>query len=173
MATARIIVQDALESLQVRASETDLTADEVALALRHYNRIVAEFDIQGIHLGANLVTSAADETGLDIASEQLIVTHLALSVASSFGITPSNSIIAFAERAYENHLKANQRPPVNMPPANMPLGTGVHGQFHSFRGRKFAGSRNPGIAVTDGGHTLTDEQGNIILTGDPKNSENH
>ncbi len=167
MPTALSLIEDALDDIQVKSAETALTTSEVAKGVRTYNRIIASLDASGLHVGAAKVSDASQETFIPDWMERLVIMRLSIELAPSFGKTVAAETIGMVDVALKDALRADFRLMPQAKNPNMPTGSGVPRQYTHYRSGEFEGDfqHNRDDWINDGGHPLTDGEGNVI-TGD-------
>lgn len=109
MLTAKSIIDDAYDDLEIKSNETDLTAGEYLSAIRRLNRLAFIFAAQGIDLGWTELAAKEDEVTIPDYAEELFVTFLAIRLAPSFGVQLNPALLAAANMAMQvvelNHIK--------------------------------------------------------------------
>jgi hypothetical protein len=96
MATVLNIVKPALQLILVQASEADLEADEYADSIDALNAMMADLEVNGIHLGWTDVDSVSDTVTVAPGAIRGIIYNLAVEMAPQFDAEPT---IALADRA--------------------------------------------------------------------------
>lgn len=124
MTTALTIVNDAFESLAVKTANTDLTDEEVSLAIRILNRMITTWAQAGIDLGYTKISSSSDEMTVPDWTEETIVAQLAVRLAPAFEVEVSLALGGLAQVSYKTlethfiHFSDAQMP------NTLPLGAG-------------------------------------------------
>ncbi len=124
MTTIRTIINDALNDLEVKSAEVDLTTEELNTGMRYINRLMTTFAVSGINVGFTKAVSVDDEFTAPDWFEEVIITHLAIRLAPGFGIQVSPAIVMAAKEA----IKQVQRRVVHLHPVEfpnvLPIGSG-------------------------------------------------
>lgn len=94
---AQLIADSLLQINVIRVGQTP-TADQHSQCIRRLNQMMAAWYAAGIRLGYIPVGTATDTLTVDDGAILGIMTHLAIHIASSFGATVSQELIAMAER---------------------------------------------------------------------------
>ena len=125
MATALEIINDALNDLEVKSSEVELTTNEIATGIRYLNRLVTSLAANGLQLPYKKVTNSTDETNLPDWAEDLIVTYLAIRMAPAFGIVNINpGLMAAAQQALSTAQSQLVQVQETSFPSTLPCGSG-------------------------------------------------
>lgn len=151
--SASEVITDALQELIVQASEQPVEAVDMQTGIRYLNRMMAEFDSNGISLGFTVISNPADIVTVAAGAIGGIVFNLALRLAGTFDVQVSASLVSSARTGLEAMRKI-----------------GVTIQQTSFGGTLPVGSGNEGGAfgvdhfyddITD--KALTETDGDILL----------
>jgi len=124
------IIRDALQEINVQATEEPITGDELQTGIRYLNRMMDEFEAQGIRLGFTAVTNLVDPITVQAGAINGIIFNLALRLAPQFDepITPTLSGNA------ADGLKAMRKLGVQLKETQLggtvPFGSGNDTDFH-------------------------------------------
>lgn len=125
MATALTLINDALNDLEVKSAEVELTDNEKATGVRYLNRLMTSLAAGGLQVPYKKVTDPTDETNIPDWYEELVVTYLAIRMAPSFGIVSINSgLIAAAQAAMANVQSRIVQTTETSFPNTLPCGAG-------------------------------------------------
>jgi len=159
MATAITLINDALNDLEVKSSEVDLTTNEIATGIRYLNRLLTSLAANGLQIPYKKVTNSTDETHIPDWYEDLVVTYLAIRMAPSFGITNINpGLIAAAQQAMATVQSQLVQPDETSFPSTLPCGSGNA----NYQTTKYFTYETNQLFI-DNGENLDDETG-ITLT---------
>jgi hypothetical protein len=127
--TKRQFVQAAFNEIGLESYEFDLQPEDFDMALRRLDSMIAEWNAQGIRVGYPIPTSPEDsdldeETGVQDAANEAIITNLAIKVAPAFGKTPAVETKISASKAYKTLLSKTMQVPKQQMPSTMPSGAG-------------------------------------------------
>lgn len=151
--TVEEVVRDSLQEIIVQAEEQPIEAVNMQMAIRYLNRMMAEFEAQGIALGYTIVDNAGDIVTVPMGAIGGIVTNLAVRLAGMFDFQVSGSLV----QAASNGLKAMRMLGVEIEPTafggTLPVGSG--NESDGYDNEKFY----PDIDST----ILTEDNGNILL----------
>ena len=92
MATVGQIVEDALNDIEVKSSETSISPNEMATGIRYLNRLMVSFASSGLNLGYSKATSETETFTAPDWAEDMVITHLGIRLAPSFGVTVSTAL---------------------------------------------------------------------------------
>ena len=121
MTTAAIMIQDALDDINVNASESPIEASDMQKAIRTMNRMVASW---GLPLGYTVVTDPSDDLTVIAGAELAIQGNLAILLAPAFDAFASPALKTTAKQAYDDMLsQVITIQPLSMP-SRLPKGTG-------------------------------------------------
>ena len=127
METANTIIVDALQELLIQASEAPIEADEAQTAIRYLNRMMAEFDAEGISLGYTNVSNLSDSITVPDGAVGGIVTNLAIRLASQYDKQVSASLAASAQAGKEAMTNIAVTILETSYPSTLPIGSGNQG----------------------------------------------
>ena len=124
--TAQQLVEDALDDLEVKSSEVELTTSELKRGIRSLNRLMAQFASTGLNIGYNKVDQDKPLTDTNIPDwfEDCAITFLAIRLAPSYGVIDVMLLSSAAREA----LKVVQKRLVQIGEVNypntLPIGSG-------------------------------------------------
>ena len=126
MATVTEVVTGALQLLEVRISESAITAAEAEDGLVSLNDMMNEWNVDGINIGYETLDAIEDELFVTLGSIGAIKANLAVYIAPEYGriVTPS-----LAERAIRSKRSLRASIPLNQAqfPDTLPIGSGNEG----------------------------------------------
>jgi hypothetical protein len=124
MSTALQIIEDAFDSLEIKSAEVDLETDEINNGIRRLNRMMTAWAQQGINLSYTKIENSSDIVTIPDWAEEAVVSHLAIRLAPSFGVTATPSLVAIASESFK-YLRENtvDLGEVNFP-TTLPVGAG-------------------------------------------------
>lgn len=127
--TKRQFVNQAFDEIGLASYVFDLTAEQMASALRRLDAMLASWNAKGIRLGYPIPASpeASDldtETNVPDAANEAIYTNLAIRLAPSYGKPVANDLKANAKATYDILLSRASLPPEMQFPGTLPLGAG-------------------------------------------------
>lgn len=136
METAQSLVSDILREIYVQANEQDIPAVEFETCLRYLNRMMAEFDADGIKLGWTILSNPADVATVPMGAINGIIFNAALRVANQYDVEVGPLLAINAERGLETMRKLGVSIPKQSFPSTLPIGSGneddvdVFGNFY-------------------------------------------
>jgi len=122
--TAKEIIDDAFDDLEIKTAEVDLTDGEYKVAIRRLNRLGTAFSAEGLFFGYTTINDKSDTVTVAEWAEDLFVSYLAIRIAPSFGVSASQELIAAATTAMEIALLQLVRLPKPKFPNTLPIGAG-------------------------------------------------
>ena len=129
MDTAAEVIQDALSEILVQPSEAPIQADEAQTAIRAMNRMMAQFDSQGISLGYTKVTSLGDLVTIPDGALNGLVYNLALRLSPQFDAPVTQALVAAAADGLDAMRRLSvEIIPSSLPPT-LPIGSGNEGEY--------------------------------------------
>ncbi len=160
MATALTLINDALNDLEVKSAEVDLTTDEIATGIRYLNRLMVTFAAGGLNVGFTKVVNQTDESGIPDWFEDAVVTHLAIRLAPSFGVQINPAIVVAAKAAISLATKRIVHlHPVALP-STMPIGSG---NYQGDNTRFFLDGTDDELEAGNGQALSDDESVNLTI----------
>lgn len=124
MITAKQLIEDALDDLGVKASESELTDSELNDALRKLNRIGVSLAADDLHFGYSKLSDYNSTVTIPDWSEDLFIALLSIRLAPSYNVQLQASTLSTAT----DLLKIAQKKLVPIPvvnfPSTLPLGAG-------------------------------------------------
>lgn len=126
MATVLEVVTGALKLLEVRTAESPVTPSEAQDGLESLNDLMNEWNIDGINVGYESLSSTTDELHVDLGSIGAIKANLAVYIAPEYGRFVTPTLQMRADRS-----KKSMRNAINMNPSQypdtLPIGSGNEG----------------------------------------------
>lgn len=127
METAKEVIEDALQEILVQAIEQPVLPVDFNKAARYMNRMMAEFEADGIVLGYINVDSANDEITIPDGAINGLIYNLALSLAGSYGVALKPDLAIKAKECKETMVKLSVNIPSTDLPETLPVGSGNEG----------------------------------------------
>lgn len=124
MTTAADIIKGALRKSGIRASETDIEADEIADGLEDLNDWASTAEVSTIALGFTPVGNAGDTIDIPLEAVSYFKTNLALYMASDYGAPIAQTLVKAADDSLRAVLVAFQAPIDVQFPDTLPIGSG-------------------------------------------------
>ena len=150
--TAQSLITDALGEILVSAFEQPVEGAEMSQGIRYLNRMMSEFDAQGVALGYTEVSNPSDLITVPPGAINGMIYNLAIRLAESFDEPITQSLMMNAKGG----LDAMRRLGITIEPTQfggtLPIGSGNE---EDFTDSKFYPEIPPG--------TLTESNGNINL----------
>lgn len=127
--TKRQLITQAYEAIGLASYVFDLSADQLASALRQLDGMMAAWNARGIRVGyagSSLPGSGslADSSGLPDSATEAVFQNLALRLAATVGKAVPPELKASAKQAYDTLLSRAAVPPLQQMPKYMPAGAG-------------------------------------------------
>ena len=122
--TAKSLVNDILREIYVQANEQDVQAVEFETCLRYLNRMMAEFDADGIKLGWTVLTNPADVVTVSPGAINGIIFNCALRVATQYDIDVNPILAINAEKGLQTMRKLGVSIGTQNYPSTLPIGSG-------------------------------------------------
>lgn len=127
--TKRQFVTAAYEEIGLAAYVFDLQPQDLQVALRRLDAMMAEWNAKGIRLAYPLPSSPQqsdldEETMVPDSANEAIITNLALRLAPGLGKTPGPDTRVVAKQGYNTLLSRATAPLEQQLPGTMPLGAG-------------------------------------------------
>lgn len=124
MTTARQLIEDAFDDLEIKSAEVDLTDAEMNTGIRRLNRLGTAFAAGGLNFGFSKISDKDDVLTIPDWAEDLFITYLAIRLAPGFGATISQALMLSADSL----MTIAQRQLIKLPetqfPNTLPIGTG-------------------------------------------------
>lgn len=135
--TKRQLIIQAFESIGLASYVFDLSAEQLASALRQLNGMMAAWNAQGIRVGyaaSSTPESDAqdDASGLPDSANEAVYQNLAIRLAATVGKTVSIELKVSAKKAYDTLLAKSAAPILQQMPSGMPAGAGWRSQNRTF-----------------------------------------
>jgi len=154
--TALTIIKSALQEILVQSSEQPVEGDEFQDAVLYLNRMMNEFDANGIALGFTEVSDPSDAITVPAGAINGMIFNLAIRMAQMYD-EPVSSTLAIAA---SEGLKAMRHIGVTIEPSvyggTLPIGSGNEGD--NFETTHYYDDLGDGLA--------TETNGNILLEAD-------
>jgi len=133
MATARAIVEGALRLSGIRPAESPIEANEAQDGLESLNDMLAEWDLEGIHLGFEPVEDLDDELYVPRGTEGGIKANLAIYINPEYerALNPTLMTRAITGKRIARALRFLE--PLQYPDS-LPVGSGNEHTAHSSDG---------------------------------------
>lgn len=127
--TKRQYIEEAFTELGLADYVFNLTAQELATALRRLDAMMAEWNARGIRLGYPLPLSPQqsdldEQTGVPDRANEAIIANLAIRIAPSYGKQPLPGTLSTAREAYGAVVAIAAQPNEMQFPNTMPAGAG-------------------------------------------------
>lgn len=155
MATARVLISDALLDLEIRSDETQITDSEYAQGLRYMNRLMTTWAEEGLNVGYTKPSDIDQETNVPDWFEMCLISHLGIALAPSFGVAVDPRRLAVADsmkEAVENRLV--RLGPVRYPDS-LPKGEGND----YYNSTNYFQAQDPDTLNTASNSDLSDDEG--------------
>ena len=123
MATVTEIVTGALVLLEIKVSESAIEAPEAEDGLTALNDMMNEWNVDGINVGYETLSSIDDELFVDLGAIGAIKANLAVYIAPEYGRTVSPSLATRANRS-KRSLRASINLNPSQYPDTLPIGSG-------------------------------------------------
>ncbi len=150
--TAASLITDALGEILVAASEQPIEASEFSLAIRYLNRMMAQFDANGISLGYTVVSNPSDLMTVPDGALAGMMFNLALRLATPFDEPVSPDL---RENAKDG-LQAMRKLAVTIKPARfpctLPIGSGNEEQSDGLTTDHFFPCPDDSVLTESGGN---------------------
>lgn len=122
--TAQALIDDALQEIVVLGAESAAEGSEAQSAIRYLNRMMARWTARGYTLGYTDVDSLSDSVTVPDYALDAIVSNLALSLASQYGVMPSQDLVARANSSIKTVRLNTISAGTTARPNTLPLGAG-------------------------------------------------
>lgn len=127
--TKRQFVEAAFEEIGLAAYVFDLQPEQMNMALRRLDAMLATWNTKGIRLGYPLPSTPGagdldEDSNVPDAANQAIILNLAIQLAPAFGKATSMDTKRNAKDAYRGLLMISTRPMEMQMPGSMPAGAG-------------------------------------------------
>jgi hypothetical protein len=162
--TASAIITDALSEILVQADEQPVQAVEMQAGIRYMNRMLAEWDANGIALGYTIITNPADPVTVPAGAVEGIVMNLAVRLASRFDEPITPTLAASAKAGMDAVRKLGITIVGSSYGCNLPVGSGNEGD--TFNNTHFYPCDEDSNLLTENDQfTVLGEGGNVLLEG--------
>lgn len=154
MTTALEVINDTFDSLAIKTANTDLTDEEVSLAVRMLNRMMTSWAREGIELGFTKIADSADELTVPDWTEECIIAQLAMRVAPAFEVEVPVTLGELAFNSFYDLQVQTIHIHDAVYPGTLPLGagntsTGATGQNFFTDSTENDLTRDNDISITD------------------------
>ena len=158
--TARQIIEDAMSLITIFPDESTIEDSEMQLIRRELNRMMYEWETQGIMLGWTEITSVTEEVTVTPAAINGIIANLAVMIAPNFGFpsTPADQVIfqsvigrAIAGKRNIRNIAVEMYPADF--PSTLPQGSGQDYDYHT--NDTYYSNPVPMFLMTNTGFTVT------------------
>lgn len=127
--TKRQLIVQAYSELGLADYVFDLSADQLADAMRKMNSMMATWNAKGIRLGYPMPTSASggdldDDSAIPDSANEAVYQNLAIRIAVGIGRVAPNDLKTSAKEAYSALLNLHSVPMKRHLTADLPLGAG-------------------------------------------------
>jgi hypothetical protein len=160
MTTARQLIEDAFDDIEVKTSEEPLTTADLNTGIRRLNRLGTAFAASGLNFGFSKVVNADEVLTIPDWAEDLFVTFLAIRLAPGYGVLVNAALVAAATEMLttaEHYLI--QLPSVAFPEI-LPTGAGNE----VYNDAKFFFTDDDSDLTTNGLSALTDNTSVTLST---------
>ena len=124
MSTAKEIIEDAFDTLEIKTPEIDLEDSEYESGIRRLNRMMTRWAEDGKNLGYTKITDVDQKLTTPDWAEECIVAHLAVRLAPAFGVPITPGVAALASDAIASLTRNLDKLTGVAYPSNLPLGSG-------------------------------------------------
>jgi hypothetical protein len=125
--TASTVINDALQELLVQASEQPIESVDFETAKRYLNRMMFEFDADGINLGFTQVVKASDPITVAYGAINGIIYNLAMNLATTFDVPVGPELALKAAEGKRIMTKIATTIGPSSYPDTLPIGSGNEG----------------------------------------------
>ena len=150
--TKREFVTAAFEELGLGSYEFTLGADQVLAAAQRLDRMMAQWDGRGIHIGYPITPGTSididEQTSVPAWANECVVTNLSIRLAPTLGRSVMAETKRAAKEAFLTLMKMVTTPPVMSLPDTMPVGAG---------NKPWVTTENPFIQPADSAILVGDE----------------
>jgi hypothetical protein len=127
--TKRQLLSAAFDELGMADYIFDLAPDQLEMALRRLDSMMAQWNASGLKVGYPLPSSPENsdieaETDVPDSAHEAIILNLALRIAPSYGKVASQDTRINAKAAYAAAVRAAAFPPEQQMPGGFPMGAG-------------------------------------------------
>jgi hypothetical protein len=157
--TIGFIVTRAFSIAKIKKANIAVEDDEMDDGIDTYNDLITQFSIDGINLGATIVSVKTDETGLPDWSLEMMKTQLALRLADEFDRPVSVVLGQRADRAMRAVLEMVGDDIVSTPATYTPRGSG-NTRYND--GPTFYPDTECGTILTGGNENLLTDEGQTL-----------
>ena len=123
MATVTEVVSGALQLLEVKTAEAAITPVEAEDGLVSLNDMMNEWNVDGINVGYETLSSIEDQLNVDLGAIGAIKSNLAVYIAPEYGRAVSPTLDTRARRSKKS-LRASIKLNPSEFPDTLPIGSG-------------------------------------------------
>jgi len=124
MTTAAQVVKQILNEINVRASESDLAADEVQDTIFTMNAYMSDLAASGVDLGYTEVSDLGDTITVHPGAIMGMVANVAMMMCPTFGQSPNPALVLKARKGLETMHKLGVTIVASDYASELPLGSG-------------------------------------------------
>lgn len=154
--TAGSLIFDSLQSVLQQASEEPTLNVDFQTAVRYMNRLMNEFAANGIALGYTNVSAPNDVITIPDGAMNGLMFNLALSLAPTYDIVPSQDLRISASRGESAMRKLATNKVKTKFPSTLPIGSGNEGFHNCGSGHFFPGADDEVLTETGNSILLED-----------------
>lgn len=148
METAQSLINDALFELQINEAEQSVEAVDFETAKRYLNRMMAQFDADGISLGYTEVNNAADPITVAPGAINGMIYNLAIRLANQYNVAVTEALAANAKLGLDTMRKLSVFVTATPYPGTLPIGSG--NEWDSGRYNTFYPEENEAVTTETG-----------------------
>ena len=157
--TIGFIVTRAFSIAKIKKGNIDIELEEMAIGIDTYNDIITQFGLDGISLGATIVSGEDDEADIPDWANEMIKTQIALRLLDEF-IRPLTVVLSErADRALRAVRRMVSRQRGSAMPSTLPTGTG---NYSGSRNARFFPDRDCGDVTGGNNDFMLDDEGQVI-----------
>lgn len=154
MSTARVLIADALDCLEIKSPQVTLTDSEIGTGIRYMNRLMASWAEDGLNVGYHFIEDVDQETEIPIWFEACLIAHLAIMLAPSYGVAIDARRLATAKEM----LDIVEKRLVNLGPVRYPDTLPVGAGNSYYDSNYFFQRENPDLLSTSSNQNLDDDE---------------
>jgi len=156
--TIGFIVERAFSIAKIKKGNIDIEDEEMAIGIDTYNDIIVQFNIDGITLGATIVSKSKDETDIPDWAQEMIKTQIALRLLDEFNRPLTVVLSERADRALRAVMRMVRQQRGSAFPNTLPVGAGNY----RFRTSRFFPDRDCGDIKSGNNDFILDDEGQVI-----------
>lgn len=159
--TIGFIVERAFSIAKIKKGNIDIEDEEMAIGIDTYNDLIVQLNIDGISLGATIVSKKEDETDVPDWAQEMIKNQIAIRILDEFN-RPLTAVLAErADRALRAVMRMVSQQRSSAFPNTLPVGTGNY----RFRTSRFFPDRDCGDIKSGNNDFMLDDEGQVIQDG--------